>query len=131
LTLTGHILAGRHGLAPGSRSDTLRPDGGFYDLVALIGTDRFARFALPEPRLDAARCDGCRWCIYECPAHNIRLEAYPVLGQECIRCYRCLTGCPQKAFSANWGIANLLILSAYNASFERWFGDLEEGEPIY
>lgn len=63
--------------------------------------------------------------------HNITLKPHPVLGRQCIRCYRCLTGCPQKVFQANWWFGNLAIQSLYNTTFERWFGDLEPGERIY
>ena len=62
---------------------------------------------------------------------NIGLEPYPVLDNQCIRCYRCLTGCPQEAFAADWRFGNLATWSLYNTAFERWFGDLEPGERIY
>jgi hypothetical protein len=46
------------------------------------------------------------------------------------RCYRCLTSCPQEAFGANWWFAAPFLLLLYNATFMRWFGDLEPGEKI-
>jgi ferredoxin len=58
------------------------------------------------------------------------LQSYPVLGDQCIRCYRCLTGCPRKAFDANWRFADPFLLFLYNATFMRWFGDLEPVEKI-
>lgn len=131
LAAAEHISAGRPGLVAGSRPDTLRTKEGFYNLVGLISTDRVERLLLPEPRLDSTRCDQCKWCVYECPIHNVTLKPYPVLGKQCIRCYRCLTGCPQKAFEVDWRLGNLAILSFYNTWFERWFGDLETGETIY
>jgi ferredoxin len=106
------------------------------------------------------QCCQCRWCVCECPMDNITLrqaqdrpirqvprlrpslrtssgqaqgrslQSYPVLGDRCIRCYRCLTGCPQKAFGANWCFAAPFLLLLYNATFMRWFGDLEPGEKI-
>ncbi|MFZ5808977.1 MAG: EFR1 family ferrodoxin [Chloroflexota bacterium] len=126
-----HVSAGRAGVVTESRFDTFKPRGGFYDLVAFISTDGFLRLMLPEPKPDPARCNQCRWCVYECPMHNITLQPYPILGDECIRCYRCLTGCPQKAFDADWRLGNLAILTFYNTTFERWFGDLKPGERIY
>jgi len=63
--------------------------------------------------------------------HNITLQSCPVLGDRCIRCYRCLTGCPQRAFDADWRLGNLAVWAFYNTTFERWFGDLEPGERIY
>ena len=126
-----HVTAGRPGLVADSRLDILRPKGGFFNLVGLISTDRFERLLLPEPRPDSTRCDKCKWCVYECPMHNITLQPYPVLGKQCIRCYRCLTGCPQKAFYVDWRLGNLVTLFFYNTRFEHWFGDLEPGETIY
>lgn len=126
-----HVSAGRPGPVAESRPDAFKPRGGFYDLVASISTDGIVRLALPKPKLDPARCNQCRWCVYECPMDNITLQPYPSLGDECIRCYRCLTGCPQQAFGANWWLGNLVTLALYNTAFVRWFGDLEPGEHIY
>ena len=126
-----HVTTGRTGAVAESRPDTFKPRGGFYDLVALISTDGFLRLMLPEPKPDPARCNQCQWCVYECPMHNITLQPYPILGDHCIRCYRCLTGCPQKAFDADWRLGNLAVLTFYNTTFERWFGDLKSGEHIY
>lgn len=126
-----HVSAGRSGPVAASRPDALKPRWGFYDFVALLSTDGLLRLLLPEPKLDATRCNQCKWCMYECPMHNIALQPHPILGKRCIRCYRCLTGCPQQAFHADWRLGNLAILSFYNTTFERWFGDLEPGESIY
>lgn len=126
-----HVSAGRSGSVAESRSDAFKPRGGFYDFVALISTDSFLRLVLPEPKLDPTQCTQCRWCVHECPVHNITLQPYPVLGDQCIRCYRCLTGCPQRAFEVNWRLANLVIWAFYNTTLERWFGDLKPGERIY
>lgn len=126
-----HVEAGRSGPVAESRPDTFKPKAGFYDLVATISTDGFLRLMLPEPKPDPARCTQCQWCVYACPVNNITLKPYPILGDHCIRCYRCLTGCPQQAFAANWKFGNLAILAFYNTTFERWFGDLKPGESIY
>ena len=129
--LIEHVSAGSPDPVAESHPDTFKPGGRFYNLVALISTDGFLRRMLPEPRPDPARCNRCQWCVYECPVHNITLQPYPILGDRCIRCYRCLTGCPQKAFHSDWRLGNLAILSFYNTTFERWFGDLKPGERIY
>jgi flavodoxin/NAD-dependent dihydropyrimidine dehydrogenase PreA subunit len=126
-----HISAGRSGSLVESRPDALKPRRGFYDLVGLVAIDSLLRLLLPEPKLNPALCDKCQWCVYACPMDNIVLQPYPVLRDQCIRCYRCLTGCPQKAFNVNWRFGNLVLLSLYNTIFERWFGDLEPGESIY
>ena len=126
-----HVLARRSGPVAESRPDTFSSREKFYNLVASLSTDGFLRLVLPKPKPDATRCNQCQWCVHECPMHNITLQPHPVLGAECIRCYHCLTGCPQKAFNADWRLGNLAILSFYNVTFERWFGDLETGERIY
>ncbi len=126
-----HVSSGRTGAVAESHPATFNPGSRFYDLVAHISTDGFLRLTLPEPKLDPARCNACRWCVFECPTHNITLQTYPVLGGDCIRCYRCLSGCPQKAFRVDWRFANLAILTFYNAAFERWFGDMKPGERLY
>lgn len=126
-----HVSAGRPGPVAESRSDAFQQRGGFYDLVAFISTDGFLRLMLPEPKADPTRCTQCGWCVHECPMHNITLQPYPILGEQCIRCYRCLTGCPQQAFEANWRLGNLAVWAFYNTTFERWFGDLKPGESIY
>jgi flavodoxin/ferredoxin len=126
-----HIAAGRPGPMVVSRPDALRPGWGFYDIVALLSTDGFLCLLLPEPKPDPARCNRCQWCVLNCPTHNITLAPDPVLGRECIRCYRCLTGCPQQAFDADWTLGNLAVLAFYNTTFERWFGDLKPGERLY
>lgn len=125
------ITAGRSGPVAESRPDTFRLGKGFYELVAMVSTDGFLRFLLPEPKPDRAQCNQCGWCAEACPVENIILEPYPVLGKQCIRCYGCLTGCPQEAFAANWRFGNLITWALYNATFERWFGDLEAGERVY
>ncbi len=114
-----------------SRPEAIKPRWGFYDLVASLSSDRLQRVLLPEPKLDPDRCDLCEWCVNECPMDNITMQPHPILGGKCIRCYRCLTGCPQKAFNVNWRFSNLAILSLYNTSFVRWFGDVEPGEQVY
>ena len=126
-----HITGGASGPVVESRPDTFKSGRGFYDIVAMLSTDGFLRLVLPEPKLDSMRCNQCGWCVRECPMDNIVLEAYPVLGNRCIRCYRCLTGCPQGAFTAGWRLGNLAVWLFYNTAFERWFGDLEPGERIY
>jgi flavodoxin/NAD-dependent dihydropyrimidine dehydrogenase PreA subunit len=126
-----HVLANRLGSVTESYPATFKPMGRFYNLVALLSTDGFLRLVLPKPKPHSARCNQCQWCVRECPMHNITLQPYPVLGNQCIRCYRCLTDCPQKAFDVDWRLGNLAVLSFYNTLFERWFGDLKPGERIY
>ncbi len=117
-----HLAEGRLSPVRSSRPDTFKLHNGFYDLVALISTDAVLRFLMPAPKLDTSRCNQCRWCVLECPVDNIALNPYPTLGQDCIRCYRCVNGCPQKAYSADWRIGNRIVYAFYNKTFTRWFG---------
>lgn len=126
-----HVSAGRPGPVTESRPDTFRRKGGFTISWLRSAQTAFCAWYCQSLNSTAARCDQCKWCVHECPMHNITLQPYPVLGDQCIRCYRCLTGCPQKAFDADWRLGNLAVLSFYNIAFERWFGDLKRGERIY
>jgi flavodoxin/NAD-dependent dihydropyrimidine dehydrogenase PreA subunit len=103
----------------------------FYELLGLIISERTIRAFMPEPKVDLPKCDRCGWCLEECPMDNIVLKPYPVLGKSCIRCYRCYTGCPQKAFTADWRLANIYVGSLYNTAFIQWFGDVKPGGRIY
>jgi len=126
-----HVSAGRPSPLPESRPDALKPGWRLYDYLGLTASDTLLRLLMPEPKPDPAKCDQCQWCVYECPTHNIALQSYPVVGDRCIRCYHCLTGCRRQVFDVNWRFADRFVLFLYNASFMRWFGDLEPGEEIY
>ncbi len=126
-----HVSMDRRGVIDESRQDFVKPQGGFYNGVARLTTDSFLRRSLPEPKLNHSRCNPCRCCADECPVGNITLQLYPILGNKCIRCYRCLTSCPRRAFSVDWRIANFELSLIYNTTFERWFGDVKHGEEIY
>ena len=129
--LVEHVAAGRTGVLPESRRDALRGGWGFYDIVAKTTPDVVARLLMPEPKVNAEKCDQCQWCVKHCPVDNIALQPHPVLGGECIRCYRCLTGCPREAFSASWALGELILKALYSPTLERWFGDLEPTEKVY
>jgi ferredoxin len=147
IAVAEHVSAGRSGPLPESRPGALTPRQGLYDLLGLMISDIMLRLLLPEPKPEPVMCDQCQWCVLACPMDNIALrqpfgelrmaaggrplQPYPVLGDRCIRCYRCLTGCPQKAFGADWRFADPFLLFLYNAAFMRRFGDLEPGEQIY
>lgn len=130
-TLAGHISSGRKGILPESRTDAVKPGHGFYDLAAWMSKDPLLRFLTPKPGLDAERCNQCQICERECPMGNIVMQPIPVLGDNCIRCYRCQIACPQRAFGSNWLFGNAVIWFFYNVHFERWFGDVKPGERVY
>lgn len=131
VALTEHLEHSRSGPVAQSHPDTFRPTSWFYNWVARCSTDGLLRQLLPEPKLDPARCTQCEWCVRECPVHNITLAPYPQLEEACISCYRCLTGYPQQAYTADWRVGNIVALTLYNEHFERWFGDLQPGEGLY
>lgn len=130
-SLSAQVRSGRPGPLPGARKDALNPGKGFYDFVALVNTDARLRALLPPPAAAPGLCNQCRWCEYECPVHNIRLEPYPALGDKCMRCYRCVTGCPRKAFTAEMRLGDLMSIAFYNTWFERWLGDVGPDEKFY
>ena len=49
-------------------------------------------------------CNGCGLCARRCPRANIRMEGgRPAFGGQCVICFRCVYGCPQKAIRAKYG----------------------------
>lgn len=54
--------------------------------------------------IDAERCKGCELCVYECPAHTLRLSAgvnlrgfhhsEQIAPDKCIGCASCALICP-------------------------------------
>jgi flavodoxin/ferredoxin len=131
-SLHDHLTAGRTDPLPESRPDALYPGRGFYDLVAVLNSDRQLRAALKAPQVDPQRCNLCRLCEHECPTHSIVLAPYPVItGNRCLRCYRCYTACPEQAFTADLRLGNFLAHVFYNTWFERLLGDVGKGERFY
>ncbi len=126
-----HVASDIPGPVSESRPDALKQGWGLYDFEGMFVLDPLIRLVLPKPKLDLSKCDKCKWCAYECPVDNVNMNPYPTLGGSCIRCYRCLTGCPQKAFRAGWFLGNLVLFSLHNTVFERLFGDLDYDEQIY
>jgi flavodoxin/ferredoxin len=129
--LAEHVAAEREGPVAGGRRDALKRGWGLYDFEGTFVLDPLVRLLLPKPKLNRMKCDKCQWCAYECPSDNIAMDPYPSIGGRCIRCYRCLTGCRQRAFRAGWLLGNLVLLSLHSTLFERWFGDLDCDEAIY
>lgn len=123
-----HISSGHPGTMPESRPDALRMHWSFYEIIGLMNPDFQVRLLMPKPKLNESLCTECGVCVQECPMDNITMHPYPEIGNACIRCYRCVNVCPQSAFTANWVIADIILKSLYNETFERWFGELEPGE---
>jgi flavodoxin/ferredoxin len=126
VSVAEYISPGNAGTPPGFRHYLPKSKLGFYNLVGSITSYKpLVRWLLPKPILDQNRCDKCRFCVIECPVNNIAMDPYPLLGGKCIRCYRCLTGCHQKAFRSSWWFGNLVCLALWNETFMRWFGDFD------
>jgi ferredoxin len=115
--------------APG-RKEAFRHGLGFYNLVGAVMKDPLMRLMMPVPRADEG-CTACGWCVRECPTGSMKLDPAPVISDTCIRCYRCLNGCPEKVLSVKWGVSNFMTWTFYNATFERWLGDVRRGERVY
>ena len=130
-TMAEHVSAGRTGPLPESRPAALKRRWGFYNVIGMTFPDPVVRLGMPKPKLYQSACDQCWLCAKECPMDNISMQPYPVLGGQCIRCYRCITCCNQKAFSANFLMAKLSLGFIYSVTFSHWFGDLEPGESAY
>lgn len=121
-----------------SRRDALRPGLGFYDLVGLAFTDRVVRRLLPPPELEEDLCIRCGWCAENCPSGcisfpsrkerriasetNGHLREFPVVGEGCLRCYRCCA-CPQGAYQADWDAADRILRLVYHPWLVRHLGD--------
>jgi flavodoxin/NAD-dependent dihydropyrimidine dehydrogenase PreA subunit len=125
-----HVSAGTAGPLAGTRPDVFKA-GGFYNWVGLMNREESLRKLLKAPEADPAKCTRCRWCEYDCPVSNIRLDPYPVLGDRCLRCYRCFSGCPEHAFRADLRRGDFLAVMFYNTLFERYLGDVRKGERFY
>ena len=126
-----HLSLGASGSIPESRPDALKHGAGFYNIIGAIMNDPLVRFLMPKPKVDMEKCTECGWCAAECPTSSIRLNPKPEIEKSCFRCYRCITGCPEEAFSVKWGISNFMVWTLYNQTFERWLGDIQKGERIY
>ncbi len=130
-SLDDHLQSGRSGPVPETSRYALRRTWGFYDLVSLIAQPFLLRILLPRPRIDQSLCKQCTICARECPMKSISLDPYPILDDQCIRCYHCQNICPQKAVTSSWLFGNIVIFTLYNTLFARLFGDVEPGERIY
>ena len=152
LAAAEHVVGDRPGPLPErgpdgltlSRRDALRPGLGFYDLIGLALGDGIVRRLLPEPVLDQDRCIRCGWCAEHCPAGcisfpnrkerrisaetNGHLRDLPVLGEGCIRCYRCFA-CPVEAYGVDWRGADPLLGAIYHPWLVRHLGDQAAGGP--
>jgi flavodoxin/Fe-S-cluster-containing hydrogenase component 2 len=130
-TVAKHVSSGCARCLLDNGTNYLQSRWGFYELVSKTSSDRMLRRLMPEPKSLPGRCDHCLLCMDQCPVENITLVNLPVLGDRCIRCYRCLTVCPQGVFEADWRYADPFLQFLYNQNFMRWFGDLKPGERIY
>ncbi len=74
-----------------------------FHLLPLLPSDWLKSSRLfPKVRLSQEACDGCGECIAFCPVSNIEMFSYPILGDDCLKCYHCTEACPRTALSATW-----------------------------
>ncbi len=78
----------------------------FSDIMNLIS---IAAFRLTEAdlhqkyfkfRTKKSRCNQCGICADICPVGNIIMEDYPVAGNKCEYCMRCVSMCPRRAIKS-------------------------------
>ncbi len=61
-----------------------------------FGFNKFARSA--KPFFAGETCNGCGWCVKNCPASAISLrDGKPTWAAQCYQCMRCINQCPQQA----------------------------------
>jgi ferredoxin len=48
-------------------------------------------------KVDKSRCDKCGICGDICPSNNIKMGEYPLIGNSCEYCMRCVSMCPFNA----------------------------------
>lgn len=48
-------------------------------------------------KVDKSRCDKCGICRDICSSNNIKMDEYPLIGNRCEYCMRCVSMCPFKA----------------------------------
>ena len=130
-TLSECLAKGPHIRIAENREDALRLRLGFYEMVGKTTSEDSLRLMLPEPKIDTKACTVCKRCARECPTDSITFEPDLKIGKHCIRCYRCVTVCPEAAFHMNLTFSNLALGALYNTRFERWFGDVKKGERCY
>lgn len=75
-------------------------------------------------------CNGCGWCVENCPAGNITMEEKrPVFSNKCHMCLNCIYGCPNKALVSNIG-KFLILKNGYNLKILENMGTLRETVEI-
>lgn len=47
--------------------------------------------------INKEKCKHCGFCEKQCPVSNIKQEGYPIHGNKCEFCMRCIAHCPQRA----------------------------------
>lgn len=57
-------------------------------------------------RVDKMKCTKCGLCVKLCPIENIQMAEYPVIGENCYLCMRCVSFCPSKAITKKNGKGN-------------------------
>jgi len=83
----------------GDRHRTKRKHGSV--LIKLIADlEKRRAFEFGQGLKSGDQCDGCNWCVENCPRNNIVLRGgKPIFHNKCIVCMRCVYGCPINAIT--------------------------------
>lgn len=106
----------------GEEVEVLSPRRIFH-LLPLLSPDWLTSSRLfPEVRLRREACDGCGECVGFCPVNNIEISSYPILGDDCLKCYHCTEACPRTALYVTWRWYHVVgwIVYPYGWFFSLW-----------
>ncbi len=72
--------------------------------ICPVGTvlGALSRYSLFRPRIDTAKCNGCKLCARNCKSSCIDPAAHKIDYSRCVACMDCLDKCHRGAISYTW-----------------------------